>query len=73
MERERGTFYYISAERWLCRRVAVGVVAENHHPRRCPTPTDRLGKVGYQVNTPVFEGPFDLLLHLVTREQVDIW
>jgi segregation and condensation protein A len=29
--------------------------------------------VGYQVSTPVFEGPFDLLLHLVTREQVDIW
>jgi segregation and condensation protein A len=31
------------------------------------------GTVGYQVNTPVFEGPFDLLLHLVTRDQVDIW
>jgi segregation and condensation protein A len=29
--------------------------------------------MGYQVTTPVFEGPFDLLLHLVTREQVDIW
>lgn len=29
--------------------------------------------VGYQVSTPVFEGPFDLLLHLVTRDQVDIW
>jgi segregation and condensation protein A len=29
--------------------------------------------LGYQVTTPVFEGPFDLLLHLVTREQVDIW
>jgi segregation and condensation protein A len=25
------------------------------------------------VSTPVFEGPFDLLLHLVSREQVDIW
>lgn len=25
------------------------------------------------MSTPVFEGPFDLLLHLVTREQVDIW
>lgn len=25
------------------------------------------------MTTPVFEGPFDLLLHLVTREQVDIW
>jgi segregation and condensation protein A len=29
--------------------------------------------VGYKVTTPVFEGPFDLLLHLVTRDQVDIW
>jgi segregation and condensation protein A len=29
--------------------------------------------VPYQVRTPVFEGPFDLLLHLITREQVDLW
>lgn len=29
--------------------------------------------MGYQVSTPVFEGPFDLLLHLVTKDQVDIW
>ncbi|MFP5327827.1 MAG: segregation/condensation protein A, partial [Acidimicrobiia bacterium] len=27
----------------------------------------------YEVQTPVFEGPFDLLLHLITREQVDLW
>lgn len=27
----------------------------------------------YQVRTAVFEGPFDLLLHLITREQVDLW
>ena len=33
----------------------------------------RLRTVGYQVSTPVFEGPFDLLLHLVTKDQVDIW
>jgi segregation and condensation protein A len=26
-----------------------------------------------EVSTPVFEGPFDLLLHLVLREQVDIY
>ena len=26
----------------------------------------------YAVSTPVFEGPFDLLLHLILREQVDI-
>jgi segregation and condensation protein A len=29
--------------------------------------------VPYQVATPVFEGPFDLLLHLITKEQVDIY
>ncbi len=27
----------------------------------------------YTVSTPVFEGPFDLLLHLITRKQVDLW
>jgi segregation and condensation protein A len=29
--------------------------------------------VPYTVTTSVFEGPFDLLLHLITREQVDLW
>lgn len=29
--------------------------------------------MGYQVSTPIFAGPFDLLLHLVTRQEVDIW
>ncbi len=27
----------------------------------------------YEVRTPVFEGPFDLLLHLIMREQVDLY
>ncbi|MGH9281445.1 MAG: segregation and condensation protein A [Acidimicrobiales bacterium] len=27
----------------------------------------------YEVSTPVFEGPFDLLLHLITRQQVDLY
>ncbi|MCU1449295.1 MAG: scpA [Acidimicrobiales bacterium] len=27
----------------------------------------------YEVSTPVFEGPFDLLLHLITNEQVDVY
>ncbi|MER3453212.1 MAG: segregation/condensation protein A, partial [Acidimicrobiia bacterium] len=27
----------------------------------------------YEVQTPVFEGPLDLLLHLILREQVDIY
>jgi segregation and condensation protein A len=29
--------------------------------------------MAYTVSTPVFEGPFDLLLHLITREEVDLW
>ncbi|CAN5547625.1 hypothetical protein BH10ACT3_BH10ACT3_12800 [soil metagenome] len=29
--------------------------------------------VSYAVQTPVFEGPFDLLLHLILREQVDLY
>jgi segregation and condensation protein A len=29
--------------------------------------------VGYEVTTPVFEGPFDLLLHLILKEEVDLW
>jgi segregation and condensation protein A len=29
--------------------------------------------VPYAVSTPVFEGPFDLLLHLINRQQVDLW
>lgn len=29
--------------------------------------------MAYQVRTPVFEGPFDLLLHLILREQVDLY
>ena len=29
--------------------------------------------VPYDVTTPIFEGPFDLLLHLVTKDQVDIY
>jgi len=27
----------------------------------------------YEVSTPVFEGPFDLLLHLILRQEVDLW
>ena len=29
--------------------------------------------MAYEVTTPVYEGPFDLLLHLILREEVDIW
>jgi len=27
----------------------------------------------YQVRSPVFSGPFDLLLHLIVRDKVDLW
>src|SRR5207253_7206706 len=33
----------------------------------------RLQFVPYEVQTAVFEGPFDLLLHLITSEQVDVY
>lgn len=29
--------------------------------------------MAYEVHTPVFDGPFDLLLHLILREQVDLY
>jgi segregation and condensation protein A len=32
-----------------------------------------MGKMPYAVQTPVFEGPFDLLLHLILSEQVDLY
>src|SRR4051794_21889700 len=38
-----------------------------------PPPHRYCGLVAYEVTTAVFEGPFDLLLHLITREQVDIY
>jgi segregation and condensation protein A len=36
-------------------------------------PAGNVAAVPYEVSTPVFEGPFDLLLHLISREQVDIY
>jgi segregation and condensation protein A len=32
-----------------------------------------LANVPYEVSTPVFAGPFDLLLHLILKEEVDLW
>lgn len=29
--------------------------------------------MGYQVKLPVFEGPLDLLLHLLEKDEIDIW
>jgi segregation and condensation protein A len=32
-----------------------------------------LGRVPYEVRTSVYEGPFDLLLHLILRQEVELW
>src|ERR687897_178935 len=32
-----------------------------------------MGAMPYEVTTPVFEGPFDLLLHLILRQQVELY
>jgi len=32
-----------------------------------------VGPMPYEVQTPVYQGPFDLLLHLILREQVDLY
>lgn len=29
--------------------------------------------MGYIINLPVFEGPFDLLYHLIKKQEIDIW
>ncbi|MBD30307.1 MAG: segregation/condensation protein A, partial [Acidimicrobiaceae bacterium] len=29
--------------------------------------------MGYEVDTPVFAGPFDLLLHLILQDEVDLY
>ena len=29
--------------------------------------------MAYDVQTPVYEGPFDMLLHLILREQVELY
>ena len=37
------------------------------------SPVEVGGSSRYHVQTPVFDGPFDLLLHLITKEQVDLY
>ena len=32
-----------------------------------------LDPMSYEVRTPVFEGPFDLLLHLILKQEVELW
>ena len=33
---------------------------------------EELDTAGYEISLPVFEGPMDLLLHLVTKNRIDI-
>jgi segregation and condensation protein A len=42
-------------------------------PFRNHTDVISMAKMAYEVTTPVFEGPFDLLLHLILREQVELY
>jgi len=48
-------------------------VAIHRTPSRTTPLWFTLAAVPYEVQTPVFEGPFDLLLHLILREQVDLY
>src|SRR4029453_17926512 len=36
-------------------------------------PASSVEALAYEVTPPVYEGPFDLLLHLILREQVDLY
>jgi segregation and condensation protein A len=44
-----------------------GTASANH------TDVISIDPMPYEVTTPVFEGPFDLLLHLILREQVELY
>jgi segregation and condensation protein A len=47
--------------------------AASRHLGQAPRLPDELrGEPGYQVTLPVFEGPLDLLLHLIERQELDI-
>ena len=41
--------------------------------RRACEPRRYSRAMPYEVQTPVFDGPFDLLLHLITKEEVDLY
>src|SRR5438477_8514646 len=49
------------------------LVMAGHGLRRACPPRRYSRSMPYEVQTPVFEGPFDLLLHLITSEQVDLY
>ena len=48
--------------------------ANSPAPVRSRAPVDLYARqVAYKVQTPVYEGPFDLLLHLILRDEVDLY
>ena len=53
--------------------IACGKVTRSSDQRRVPGAASRVPAMPYEVHTPVFDGPFDLLLHLILREQVDLY
>ena len=66
MRRSRARSPWVAAAGGCGRRWAVGMPrsgGRDGYPRR----------VAYAVSTEVYEGPFDLLLHLILREQVDLY
>ena len=42
-------------------------------PRPAEAPPLAWPAMSYEVRTPVYEGPFELLLHLILKEEVDLW
>mgnify|MGYP006212794989 FL=1 len=46
-----------------------GLEPQSQVTRAC---SGTLVQMPYAVSTPVFEGPFDLLLHLILQQEVDI-
>src|SRR3954470_260128 len=56
----------VPALRSLCRMSWAYARARRRRPVRS-TP------MSYAVRTPVFEGPFDLLLHLILKQEVELW
>src|SRR5262245_49067310 len=42
-------------------------------PRPSESAPVRSAAMPYEVTTPVFEGPFDLLLHLILKQEVELW
>src|SRR5215212_9500789 len=51
-------------------RMPRGAVRDAEAQGRGPV---RSPPMAYAVRTPVFEGPFDLLLHLILRQEVELW